>query len=73
MKKTCCYIIAIIALSACSKPCDQNTNAKELDALKVKLDATEAQLLNVSAELSKCKTGSSFKEIITEADSTEAK
>jgi hypothetical protein len=43
---------------SCKKPIDSNS---EIETLTIKLEATEAQLLNVSAELSKCKgTDSSF-------------
>lgn len=62
----------ILALSACGKPKDvqlikENDQLKiEMADLKIKLEATEAQLLNVSAELSKCKGNDSSTVVIKE-------
>ncbi len=53
MKLPSLISIALFFFS-CQQPCPE-TNNVDLDAMQVKLDATEAQLLNVSAELSKCK------------------
>ena len=60
MKKHLIILPAIALLMSCSSNCkDKCTkdSSKEIEAMKIKLEATEAQLLNVSAELSKCKTG----------------
>lgn len=46
-------LFGIALLTACI--CDNNKGSEELNKLKIQLEATEAQLLNVSAELSKCK------------------
>lgn len=51
-------LIATITLVAC-QPNDKKQEAKKemkaVEDLKVKLNATEAQLLNVQVELAKCK------------------
>ncbi len=52
--------LMFIGLSACKAPAEKNdseqaTENQELKELQIKLNATEAQLLNVRAELAKCK------------------
>lgn len=62
MKKYLIILPAIALLYACGGNCKEKCtkekdSPKELEAIMIKLEATEAQLLNVSAELSKCKAG----------------
>ncbi len=61
MKTLFSISIFTLLVIACQQPCpEQNTEAdKEIERLKIKLEATEAQLINVSAELSKLKSDSS--------------
>lgn len=52
--------LLFIGLSACQTTAEKNnlgqpTENQELKELQIKLNATEAQLLNVRAELAKCK------------------
>lgn len=54
--------LSLIALNACQQNDNESTTennkqseSEALKALKVKLNATEAQLLNIQVELAKCK------------------
>lgn len=60
MKKLLILSCIVLAFSACQTPCPEtNENSqREIERLKIKLEATEAQLINVSAELSKLKNKS---------------
>ncbi len=55
MKKVTPFIIATIALLAIGCKKDAPTESEAVKELEVKLTATEAQLINVSAELARCK------------------
>lgn len=58
MKKILFISSLMLAITACQQPCpevDENAQ-REIERLKIKLEATEAQLMNVSAELSKLKS-----------------
>ncbi|MEQ8909482.1 MAG: hypothetical protein RIC95_09845 [Vicingaceae bacterium] len=49
-------IVSLFCLAACQqKPCNEMVHEKELKELQIKLNATEAQLLNVRSELAKLK------------------
>lgn len=67
----CLFSFSLLAAcSNCEKP-KENTSAvsvEEFNELKVKLNATEAQLLNVRTELVKCK-GDSIPNLNTSKDS----
>jgi hypothetical protein len=43
-----------VALSSCTSPCGDIKHEQSIKELQIKLNATEAQLLNVRAELSRC-------------------
>ena len=52
---TLLFLLCISFFSCVSVEKQETDSTKENEALKIKLEATEAQLLNVRAELSKCK------------------
>lgn len=54
--------VLFISLYACTSNNDAEWQAK-IEKLEVKLTATEAQLMNVSAELAKCKQDSTGTEL----------
>lgn len=55
MKKLLFYFVSSCFILSCASNVEQKPDCTEVEELKIKLDATEAQLLNVRAELSKCK------------------
>ncbi len=57
-------IFLLIAFTACNvktveEPVENLEQLKEIESLQLKLDATEAQLLNIRSELAICKGDSS--------------
>lgn len=66
MKKTNLFLTASIFFLICFAACnsespavthstDDQEHSKEIESLQIKLDATEAQLLNIRSELALCK------------------
>lgn len=58
MKNILLSSLILLTAVACQAPCPEvdEDSKREIDRLKIKLEATEAQLINVSAELSKMKS-----------------
>jgi len=60
MKKSFLPITLLLALAACNNCTEDKNNieineSEKVEELQHKLDATEAQLLNIRTELAKCK------------------
>ena len=60
MKYSIIFLFFLFGLFACNKveqksPETNSNDKEEIEALNLKLDATEAQLYNVRVELAKCK------------------